>query len=188
MTPLRFLADLRKYGSLVGLTNNFVIADRDASLSIIKRLKPASLDEFKADLKPAKLLELISSCKSKNMSPGMYRRTAARAKGNEAASRIDAVADVYKLYQDELEGIQAVDFDDILLYGWGASVSPAVAISVMLTRLVVAQAQTRYEPSEGRSQRQECLDRRVPGHQCDAVRDRQAVRRTKSITHNRRRS
>lgn len=110
-------ADLRKYGSLVGLTNNFVIADRDASLSIIKRLKPPSLDEFAADLKPAKLLELISSCKSRNMSPGMYRRSAARAKGGEAASRIDAVADVYELYQEELESIQAVDFDDILLYG-----------------------------------------------------------------------
>ena len=111
------LLDLRKYGSLVGLTNNFVIADRDASLSLIKRLKPAVLDEFKADLKPAKLLELISSCKSKNMSPDMYRRTAVRSRGSEAASRIDAVADVYELYQEELESIQAVDFDDILLYG-----------------------------------------------------------------------
>jgi len=113
-----FPADLRKYGRLVGLPNNFVIADRDAALSILKRLKPTSLDEFRADLKPSKLLELISSCKSRNMSPGLYRRSAARAKGAEAASRIDAVADVYELYQEELEAVQAVDFDDILLYGW----------------------------------------------------------------------
>lgn len=101
----------------MNLANSFVIADRDASLGILKRTKPASLEEFKQDLKPPKLLELISSCKSRNVSPEMYRRTAERAKGPEASSRIDAVADVYEMYQAELGESNAVDFDDILLYG-----------------------------------------------------------------------
>ena len=103
LTAALSLADLRKYGKLLGLSPNFVITDRDdwcvsspsphrlarsnagltklprspRSLAIIKRLTNTGMPDLPADLrkemKPQTWLEAISRCKSRTMSPDEYR-------------------------------------------------------------------------------------------------------------------
>ncbi|KAK4048649.1 ATP-dependent DNA helicase srs2 [Microbotryomycetes sp. JL201] len=110
---------LRKYGKLMGLSNNFVIADREDCLNMIKRAVTATdmTPELKAKLKPNKLSDIISQCKSKQVSPEMYRAQAAIMDTRESAESMEAIHRVYVEYQQELERNNALDFDDLLLQG-----------------------------------------------------------------------
>ncbi|ORY73640.1 P-loop containing nucleoside triphosphate hydrolase protein [Leucosporidium creatinivorum] len=112
---------LRKYGKLINLPNNFIIADRDDCLAIIKRILPSILsshsDDLKKELKPNLLLDVISKCKSSEMSPSDYRAQQAKVENEGARERMEAIWRVYEDYEAELAKDNALDFDDLLLRG-----------------------------------------------------------------------
>ncbi|KAK4054001.1 ATP-dependent DNA helicase srs2 [Microbotryomycetes sp. JL221] len=110
---------LRKYGKLIELPTNFVIADRDDCLGIIKRAVNSTdmPDNIKDKLKPAKLADIISQCKSKEQSPSSYRQAQGQFTNQDDIARMEAIYKVYVEYQDELERTSALDFDDLLLKG-----------------------------------------------------------------------
>ncbi|KAM0789946.1 hypothetical protein ACM66B_006786 [Microbotryomycetes sp. NB124-2] len=110
---------LRKYGKLIGLPTNFVIADRDDCLNMIKRAVTSTemSSELKAKLKPNKLADVISQCKSKEVTPEMYRARAATTNYKESQESMEAIHRVYVEYEEELERNNALDFDDLLLKG-----------------------------------------------------------------------
>ncbi|GAA5966335.1 hypothetical protein JCM21900_003099 [Sporobolomyces salmonicolor] len=108
---------LRKYAKLVNLASNFVIADRDDCLAMIKRLL-GSLpvpDDLRRDMKPPTWLDHISKCKSRMIGPEQYRVEKAGGYDEEKA---EWVARVFEAYQDELANGNALDFDDLLLRGY----------------------------------------------------------------------
>lgn len=69
---------LQKYGKLIGLAPNFIIADRDDCLAIIKRaLNSAAIPEqLRKELTAKHMLDQISSAKSRNVSFESWRMEA----------------------------------------------------------------------------------------------------------------
>ncbi|GAA6061510.1 hypothetical protein JCM10212_004500 [Sporobolomyces blumeae] len=108
---------LRQYAKLVGLASNFVIADRDDCLAMLKRIVntvelPPGIEA--GDIKPAVYLDHISKCKARMISPGLYRL---EHRDEVDKSKHEAIASVYEAYEDELEKANSLDFDDLLLRG-----------------------------------------------------------------------
>lgn len=124
---------LRKYASLVGLSNNFSICDADESKkaikAILKDIEP-TLKQHKlpAQLKPEVCMAEISRAKANGHDPDTFLRwlddiDAGRQSTSSSARRAEttvvrrAVAKVYEKYTSRLRENNSVDFDDLLLFG-----------------------------------------------------------------------
>lgn len=123
---------LRKYGQLIGLSNQFKIVDVDDAKKILKEVIASLTGEMTEagidELKPDTCMNEISAAKSKSLSPFQYRAQArtstnVKAPGGSQPSegflkRFNSVlANVYQAYEATLNKMQALDFDDLLVYG-----------------------------------------------------------------------
>ncbi|KAI5478522.1 ATP-dependent DNA helicase [Pseudohyphozyma bogoriensis] len=106
---------LRRWGRLVCLPSNFIIAGRDDCLASIKRILAAASDR---ELKPNTLCDFISKCKSSNQTPDDYREYI-ESVDMSPMMREDAYvkAKYYEEYEAALKADNALDFDDLLVYG-----------------------------------------------------------------------
>ncbi|KAJ1593076.1 hypothetical protein NDA11_004666 [Ustilago hordei] len=124
---------LRKYGRLISLPNNFTIIDSDDAKrmfkAILKELKP-ELDKEHMQIKPEQCTSEISKAKAKEIDPARYKELAdaEAAKGKASKTAIgrqltgsapfkQIMATIYTMYQSQLVEANALDFDDLLVYG-----------------------------------------------------------------------
>ena len=99
---------LRIEAEVLGLDKNFVIYDTDDQISLIKRImKNLKLSDNK-NLKPKSIQAIISSEKNQGNGPEEYAAEA-------LYPNQQAIAKVFKKYEEEKEKAQALDFDDLLL-------------------------------------------------------------------------
>ena len=123
---------LRRNAQAVGLQNNFSICDADEAKKIVKTLlreKKASLEALglPSNLKVEQVMSEISRAKAKDMSPDAYmahlHQISTGAASGASGRRIErtevrrAAAELYVHYQAHLATNNAVDFDDLLVYG-----------------------------------------------------------------------
>ena len=92
---------LRQYGEKIGYAKTFTILDDNDSEKIMK----AAAKQYGIEMKDVKFY--IAQCKANLLTPE-------RAMTKATKSEQD-LASCYKIYQDELKRIQAMDFDDLLL-------------------------------------------------------------------------
>ncbi len=98
---------LRKHGGTIGLRSSFVIYDEGDQLSLMRDcLRALGLSE--RALNPRTVLSRISRAKNELLSPEEYALVA-----NDHME--ERTARVYRMYQERLEGLQALDFDDLLM-------------------------------------------------------------------------
>lgn len=98
---------LRRHAELVDRHPEFTILDMDDQLRLIKQLlKAENIDEKK--LPPRVLLYEISRWKDRGLTPE-------RVSMNEAGQEGGRSLNLYKLYQQRLKTLNAVDFGDIIL-------------------------------------------------------------------------
>lgn len=98
---------LRRYGALAGLKENYSILDVEDSKKVLKQaLQEAEIDLLYAT--PGQVANVISSAKSRVITPEAYRGTPGDPAGAIAQQ-------VYPHYQRLLRQANAVDFDDLLL-------------------------------------------------------------------------
>ncbi len=98
---------LRRDGGRIGLRPGFNIYDTDDQLALVKRiLKSEALDDGSGT--PRSFLSRISRCKNAMQRPA---EVAAHAYNPEA----QALAEVYRRFEDGLRSANAVDFDDLLV-------------------------------------------------------------------------
>jgi ATP-dependent DNA helicase UvrD/PcrA len=98
---------LRGEASRLGYTRQFTIYDQADA----RRLTRRCIDQLGVDPKrfaPAAIHSQISTAKNQLQAPADYRQTV-------ASQFQELVADVYDLYERELLGMNAMDFDDLLL-------------------------------------------------------------------------
>lgn len=123
---------LRRNAQAVGLQNNFSICDADEAKKIVKTLlreKKATLEALglPSSLKVEQVMSEISRAKAKDMSPDAYmdhlHQISAGTTSGPSGRRIErtevrrAAAELYVHYQAHLATNNAVDFDDLLVYG-----------------------------------------------------------------------
>lgn len=86
---------------------NFSIFDESDAQSLIKKIvtKNLNLDDKKFD--PRSVRYAISNAKNKGMSPIEYQKAEPDYRGR-------VIAEVYEIYQDNLAGNNALDFDDLI--------------------------------------------------------------------------
>ncbi|WVF65803.1 hypothetical protein IAT40_000540 [Kwoniella sp. CBS 6097] len=110
---------LRRYGQLIDLPNNFVIADADDCKKIMSTLLKARkelLDESRISLKEGAVLSEISKAKAKEESPdGMAIRAAQDPSSSTSTTAI--IAELYMEYELALREANSLDFDDLLVFG-----------------------------------------------------------------------
>ncbi|KAL9934839.1 hypothetical protein V8E36_006614 [Tilletia maclaganii] len=109
---------LRRYGQKIGLSNSFTIADVDTVKKILKSLIQSETHAIsamggEATMKPDAVLSEISKAKSKNISASDYRQSITP----KCSPFRKQIAHLYELYEEALQKITALDFDDLLLYG-----------------------------------------------------------------------
>lgn len=98
---------LRRESEKIGYSRSFTIADSSEQLTLIKRiLRQLNLDPKQYD--PKAILGAISQAKNDLKTPKEFEQSA--AKGFD-----QVVAQVYKIYQQELHRDQAFDFDDLIM-------------------------------------------------------------------------
>ena len=97
---------LRRHPREVGLREHFAIADEDDQRRIVERVLKR-LGVGTGQLTPRAARSRISAAKNAMLSPAELEQ---RAQGH--SERL--VAEVYAAYEDELRGVGAVDFDDML--------------------------------------------------------------------------
>lgn len=99
---------LRKYGGFVGLNQNFAVLDSDDQERLLKNM----MQQYGVDVKkyaPKTMLEVIQRWKDRGLSPEAVTPA-------EHSEFCDGRAlDFYKLYQNKLREMNAVDFGDLLL-------------------------------------------------------------------------
>jgi DNA helicase-2/ATP-dependent DNA helicase PcrA len=98
---------LRKHGGALGLRSSFVIYDEGDQLSLMRDCLRA-LDLSEQALNPRAVLARISRAKNELLSPDEYALVA-----NDLME--ERTAKLYRIYQERLEGLQALDFDDLLV-------------------------------------------------------------------------
>ena len=100
---------LRRHAELVGLKTNFTILDTDDQLRLLKQIvQAADLDEKRW---PARGLHaVIERWKDRGLAPD---RVSAAEAGDYADGR---AREFYKIYQERLATLNAVDFGDLLLH------------------------------------------------------------------------
>lgn len=102
---------LRRHAELVNLKQNFTILDGDDQLRMIKQLvKAEDLDDKKHP--PRLILAMISRWKDRGLTPDKVPLSdlSFQKRGEE-----DPTLKIYKLYQERLQILNAVDFGDLLL-------------------------------------------------------------------------
>ncbi len=101
---------LRRQAELVGLKPNFTILDTDDQIRLVKQVLSAeNIDDKKW---PARVvLAAIERWKDRGLT---WERVPADAAGDLAGGRLISI---YRLYQERLETLNAVDFGDLLLHG-----------------------------------------------------------------------
>lgn len=99
---------LRRYIDRLGYTSSFTIYDTDDSQRVIKDvLKTLNIDE---KMFPAKaVLNSISRAKDKMMTPAAMLGECGRD------FKMQTIAKIYQLYQEQLQKSNALDFDDIIV-------------------------------------------------------------------------
>ncbi|MHB1539378.1 MAG: ATP-dependent helicase, partial [Solirubrobacteraceae bacterium] len=98
---------LRAHAERIGYTRSFTIYDQADSRRLVKRC----LQELGVDLKrfaPAAVQSQISGAKNRLRSPARVRDEAGSAFG-------ELLAEAYRVYERELEALNAMDFDDLLV-------------------------------------------------------------------------
>ncbi len=99
---------LRRYGDLLGYTNNFSIYDGDDQKTLMKQVLK-KLDVDPKIYKEKAMLGQISWAKNELVSPEAFEKEAA---GDFRKTRI---SDIYSEYQKQLKQNNAMDFDDLLV-------------------------------------------------------------------------
>lgn len=99
---------LRRHIDRLGYENNFTIYDSDDQKTLMKEICKKLNIDTKA-YKETSLLSVISSAKDQTLTPDEYE---AQAEGNYGRKNI---AKVYREYESQLRGSNALDFDDLLL-------------------------------------------------------------------------
>lgn len=68
------------------------------SLAMIKRciISSSMPEDLRKDLKPSTLLDVISKCKTSEMSPALYRAQQAAMDNPQSAERMEAICRVYE--------------------------------------------------------------------------------------------
>ncbi len=99
---------LRKDGEVLGYNKNFTIYDTDDSKRLIKECQ-RQLNISESSLSYKTIISEISKAKDSLISPDEYMQNA----GKDA--RMVRIAQVYKMYQDEMKKANAMDFDDIIV-------------------------------------------------------------------------
>ena len=108
-----FLSILRLHASLLGYTPTFSIYNTNDSRSCIKAIvKRLGLDD--KVYKPNLIHSRISSAKNRLLTPEAYASYGELVK-YDAKSGLPRIAEIYRLYWDELRQSNAMDFDDLLL-------------------------------------------------------------------------
>ncbi|WVQ79155.1 hypothetical protein IAT38_001251 [Cryptococcus sp. DSM 104549] len=110
---------LRRFGQLINLSNNFVIADADDCKKIITNLlkdRKDELAEASMTLKDGTVLSEISKAKAKAETPRGMAARAAKDK-NMMTSTLRVIAQLYEEYEKALRENNSLDFDDLLLLG-----------------------------------------------------------------------
>ncbi len=98
---------LRKHGAALGLKSSFVIYDEGDQMSLMRDcLRGLGLSD--RAVKPRAILSRISRAKNELLSPEEYALQA-----NDHME--ERTAKLYIMYQERLEGLQALDFDDLLM-------------------------------------------------------------------------
>ncbi|WOO80687.1 ATP-dependent DNA helicase srs2 [Vanrija pseudolonga] len=124
---------LRRHGKRIGLDNNFAIADADDCKKIMARLlkeRVPELAKMHINLKEGVVLNEISKAKVKEETPGMMavraRREAEKNAGSDsiglkdlakASTTLEVIAELYEEYETSLRAANALDFDDLLVFG-----------------------------------------------------------------------
>lgn len=122
---------LRKYGQMIKLPNSFSIMDADDARKVLKSILKDLKDHLEAEglkIKPETAQSTISWSKAKGISAEKYREIATKAKTakagkswraaeEETSSYKLAMATVYEKYTEQLKEADALDFDDLLIYG-----------------------------------------------------------------------
>src|SRR5512140_3794761 len=94
---------LRKFGTHVGLTRNFVIFDDDDQIKLVEKLlKETGLDD---QVSPRTILSRIDRAKNRGIDP----------RKDKLGVYDDEIERLYPLYQAQLQKENAVDFNDLLL-------------------------------------------------------------------------
>jgi DNA helicase-2/ATP-dependent DNA helicase PcrA len=98
---------LRERSAQAGLTASFVIYDEDDRLALVKEtMRELNVDE--RALTPSSLVHRISHAKNQMLAPADLEQLARTA-------RDEHVASVYRHYEERLQAMGGVDFDDLLL-------------------------------------------------------------------------
>lgn len=101
---------LREDAQSLGYPKSFSILDADDQKRIISRfMKERGMDQTK--VKPAALIHVISSWKTKGVSEARARRSAE----NSHDPAVQAAGELYGLYEQEKRELRAMDFDDLLV-------------------------------------------------------------------------
>jgi DNA helicase-2/ATP-dependent DNA helicase PcrA len=111
---------LRRYGKLIGIADNFGVADTNDSMRIIGRI----IKQNKFTLEPKAARDRISKSKaqgidSEQFSLSLHQALQRRAGSNGARPNVAAekqeFAEIFNMYQAQLDSCNLLDFDDILL-------------------------------------------------------------------------
>ncbi|MBQ3603567.1 MAG: UvrD-helicase domain-containing protein [Clostridia bacterium] len=98
---------LRRYGDRIGFSNHFTIYDTDDSRRAMKECQRALNIEDRVINHKAALAE-ISKAKDSLITPEEFKKSA----GNDF--RLKKIAELYEMYQANLQRADAMDFDDII--------------------------------------------------------------------------
>ncbi|CAO1626024.1 unnamed protein product [Sympodiomycopsis kandeliae] len=120
---------LRRYGQMIDLPNNFSIMDAEDSRKVLKEIISGELKEhLQAEdlkIKSESAQGTISWAKAKGVSPEAYRANLQkketgkswRSNAEETSSYKAAIATIYEMYTEKLRQANALDFDDLLVFG-----------------------------------------------------------------------
>src|SRR5699024_3183106 len=98
---------LRRDIERIGYSRNFIIIDSGDQLSVMKQvLKNLNVDPKQYD--PRAMINQISSAKNKLMTPEQYTYL--------TCNYYEQIGKLYGAYQEILRKIQALDFDDLIMY------------------------------------------------------------------------
>ncbi|WRT65721.1 uncharacterized protein IL334_002669 [Kwoniella shivajii] len=110
---------LRRYGQLIELLNNFIIADAEDCKKIMSTLlksRKDSLEDSRMALKEGVVLSEISKAKAKEESPDQMAMRAAQDPGT-STNTLAIIAELYAEYEATLREANSLDFDDLLVFG-----------------------------------------------------------------------
>ena len=111
---------LRRYGKLIGIADNFGVADTNDTMRIISRI----VKQCKFTLEPKVARERISRSKSQGIDSEQFlqslQQKSQKRSGHTGANQALVVekqefAEIFSMYQEQLDKCNLLDFDDILL-------------------------------------------------------------------------